>query len=283
MSDKKSSLGKGLDSLLGERKADSKKGTTEVPLSNMSPGQYQPRRKMHKETLGELSESIKNQGLIQPIVVRKQAAGGFEIVVGERRWRAAKLAGLETVPVVIKNLNNEEAAKIALIENLQREDLNAMDQARALQRLQMEFNLSQEDLAKSLGKSRPAVTNLIRLNKLSEKVQEMLESGEIEMGHARAILSAPKGDQPEIARKVLSLGLSVRETERMVLKSKGDPQTKKIKKDQKDADITKLEKEVSEALGSRVEIKHNKKGSGKLVVSYGGLDQLQGILKKIKR
>ena len=283
MSDKKSSLGKGLDSLLGERKADSKKDTTEVPLSNMSPGQYQPRRKMHKETLGELSESIKNQGLIQPIVVRKQAAGGFEIVVGERRWRAAKLAGLETVPVVIKNLNNEEAAKIALIENLQREDLNAMDQARALQRLQMEFNLSQEDLAKSLGKSRPAVTNLIRLNKLSEKVQEMLESGEIEMGHARAILSAPKGDQPEIARKVLSLGLSVRETERMVLKSKGDPQTKKIKKDQKDADITKLEKEVSEALGSRVEIKHNKKGSGKLVVSYGGLDQLQGILKKIKR
>ena len=283
MSDKKSSLGKGLDSLLGERKVDSKKDTTEVPLSNLSPGQYQPRRKMHKETLGELSESIKNQGLIQPIVVRKQAAGGFEIVVGERRWRAAKLAGLETVPVVIKNLNNEEAAKIALIENLQREDLNAMDQARALQRLQMEFNLSQEDLAKSLGKSRPAVTNLIRLNKLSEKVQEMLESGEIEMGHARAILSAPKGDQPEIARKVLSLGLSVRETERMVLKSKGDPQTKKIKKDQKDADITKLEKEVSEALGSRVEIKHNKKGSGKLVVSYGGLDQLQGILKKIKR
>ena len=283
MNDKKSSLGKGLDSLLGERKVDSKKDTTEVPLTNMSPGQYQPRRKMHKETLGELSESIKNQGLIQPIVVRKQAAGGFEIVVGERRWRAAKLAGLETVPVVIKNLNNEEAAKIALIENLQREDLNAMDQARALQRLQMEFNLSQEDLAKSLGKSRPAVTNLIRLNKLSEKVQEMLESGEIEMGHARAILSAPKGDQPEIARKVLSLGLSVRETERMVLKSKGDPQTKKIKKDQKDADITKLEKEVSEALGSRVEIKHNKKGSGKLVVSYGGLDQLQGILKKIKR
>tara|TARA_Y100001936_G_C16074941_1_gene673381 strand:- start:1000 stop:1851 length:852 start_codon:yes stop_codon:yes gene_type:complete len=283
MNDKKSSLGKGLDSLLGERKVDSKKDTTEVPLSNMSPGQYQPRRKMHKETLGELAESIKNQGLIQPIVVRKQAAGGFEIVVGERRWRAAKLAGLETVPVVIKNLNNEEAAKIALIENLQREDLNAMDQARALQRLQMEFNLSQEDLAKSLGKSRPAVTNLIRLNKLSEQVQEMLESGEIEMGHARAILSAPKGDQPEIARKVLSLGLSVRETERMVLKSKGDPQTKKIKKDQKDADITKLEKEVSEALGSRVEIKHNKKGSGKLVVSYGGLDQLQGILKKIKR
>ena len=171
MNDKKSSLGKGLDSLLGERKVDSKKDTTEVPLSNMSTGQYQPRRKMHKETLGELSESIKTHGLNQPIVVRKQAAGGFEIVVGERRWRAAKLAGLETVPVVIKNLNNEEAAKIALIENLQREDLNAMDQARALQRLQMEFNLSQEDLAKSLGKSRPAVTNLIRLNKLSERLK----------------------------------------------------------------------------------------------------------------
>ena len=145
MNDKKNSLGKGLDSLLGERKADSKKDTTEVPLSNMSPGQYQPRRKMHKETLDELSESIKNQGLIQPIVVRKQAAGGFEIVVGERRWRAAKLAGLETVPVVIKNLNNEEAAKIALIENLQRADLNAMDQARALLRLELEFFLSLED------------------------------------------------------------------------------------------------------------------------------------------
>ncbi len=281
MKDKKSSLGKGLDSLLGERRAGSKQETTEVPLSNLSPGQYQPRRKMHKETLGELSESIKGQGLIQPIVVRKQASGGFEIVVGERRWRAAKLAGLETVPVVIKNLNNEEAAKIALIENLQREDLNAMDQARALQRLQMEFNLSQEALAKSIGKSRPAITNLIRLVKLSEKVQEMLESGKIEMGHARAILSAPKGDQPDIARKVFNLGLSVRETERMILNSKGAPKTKETKKEKKDADITRLEKEASEALGSKVEIKHNKKGSGKLVVSYGGLDQLQGILKKI--
>ncbi len=283
MKDKKSSLGKGLDSLLGERKVDSKQGTTEVPLSNLEPGQYQPRKKMHKETLGELAESIKKQGLIQPIVVRKQAAGGFEIVVGERRWRAAKLAGLETVPVVIKNLNNEEAAKIALIENLQREDLNAMDQARALQRLQMEFNLSQEVLAKSLGKSRPAVTNLIRLTKLSEKVQEMLESGKIEMGHARAILSAPKEDQSEIAKKVLGMGLSVRETEGMILRSKSSPKTKKTKKEKKDADIARLEKEVSENLGSKVEIKHNKKGSGKLVVSYGGLDQLQGILKKIKR
>ena len=272
----------GLGALLSSKKNEAE-GLVVLNLSQIEPNKQQPRHKFDQKELEELASSIKNQGLIQPIVVRKQAAGGFEIVVGERRWRAAKLAGLETVPVVIKNLNNEEAAKIALIENLQREDLNAMDQARALQRLQMEFNLSQEDLAKSLGKSRPAVTNLIRLNKLSEKVQEMLESGEIEMGHARAILSAPKGDQPEIARKVLSLGLSVRETERMVLKSKGDPQTKKIKKDQKDADITKLEKEVSEALGSRVEIKHNKKGSGKLVVSYGGLDQLQGILKKIKR
>ena len=178
--------------------------------------------------------------------------------MGERRWRAAKLAGLETVPVVIKNLNNEEAAKIALIENLQREDLNAMDQARALQRLQMEFNLSQEALAKSIGKSRPAITNLIRLVKLSEKVQEMLESGKIEMGHARAILSAPKGDQPDIARKVFNLGLSVRETERMILNSKGAPKTKETKKEKKDADITRLEKEASEALGSKVEIKHNK-------------------------
>ena len=189
MGNDKRPLGKGLDSLLGERKTIALGGISAVPLEDLVPGQYQSRKKMHKETLEELSKSIKSQGVLQPILARRRASGGFGIVVGERRWRASQLAGLKTIPTIIKDLNNNEAAKIGLIENLQREDLNAMDQARGLQRLQKEFNLSQQDLASSVGKSRPTITNLLRLNNLSYPIQELLESGKIEMGHARALLS----------------------------------------------------------------------------------------------
>ena len=281
MNEEKKSLGRGLDSLLGERPERSPQGILEVPLEDLVPGQYQPRNKMHKDTLEDLSKSIKVQGVLQPILARKKASKGYEIVVGERRWRAAQLAGLKTIPTIVKELNNDEAAKIALIENLQREDLNAMDQARGLQRLQIEFNLSQQDLASSVGKSRPTITNLIRLTKLSPVAQELLESGRIEMGHARALLTIEESLQKVLAEEIASKQLSVREVERLVARQDGSRKQKQTQK-KRDPNTIKLEKEISEALGARVGISHNKKGIGKLVINFKNLDQLQGILEKIK-
>ena len=281
MNEEKKSLGRGLDSLLGERKERQQQGILQVPLEDLVPGQYQPRNKMHKDTLEELSKSIKAQGVLQPILARKKASKGYEIVVGERRWRAAQLAGLKTIPTIVKELNNDEAAKIALIENLQREDLNAMDQARGLQRLQIEFNLSQQDLASSVGKSRPTITNLLRLTKLSPVAQEFLESGRIEMGHARALLTTEESLQKVLAEEIASKQLSVREVERLVARQDGSRKQKQTQR-KRDPNTIKLEKEISEALGAKVGITHNKKGAGKLIINFKNLDQLQGILDKIK-
>ena len=281
MNKEKKSLGRGLDSLLGERSERQPQGILQVPLEDLVPGQYQPRNKMHKDTLEELSKSIKAQGVLQPILARKKASKGYEIVVGERRWRAAQLAGLKTIPTIVKELNNDEAAKIALIENLQREDLNAMDQARGLQRLQIEFNLSQQDLASSVGKSRPTITNLLRLTKLSSVAQELLESGRIEMGHARALLTIEESLQKVLAEEIASKQLSVREVERLVARQDGSRKQKQTQR-KRDPNTIKLEKEISETLGARVGISHNKKGIGKLVINFKNLDQLQGILEKIK-
>ncbi len=281
MNEEKKSLGRGLDSLLGERPERSPQGILEVPLEDLVPGQYQPRNKMHKDTLEELSKSIKVQGVLQPILARKKASKGYEIVVGERRWRAAQLAGLKTIPTIVKELNNDEVAKIALIENLQREDLNAMDQARGLQRLQIEFNLSQQDLASSVGKSRPTITNLLRLTKLSSVAQELLESGRIEMGHARALLTIEENLQKVLAEEIASKQLSVREVERLVARQDGSRKQKQTQR-KRDPNTIKLEKEISETLGARVGISHNKKGTGKLIINFKNLDQLQGILDKIK-
>ena len=281
MNEEKKSLGRGLDSLLGERPERQQQGILQVPLEDLVPGQYQPRNKMHKDTLEELSKSIKAQGVLQPILARKKASKGYEIVVGERRWRAAQLAGLKTIPTIVKELNNDEAAKIALIENLQREDLNAMDQARGLQRLQIEFNLSQQDLASSVGKSRPTITNLIRLTKLSPVAQELLESGRIEMGHARALLTIEESLQKVLAEEIASKQLSVREVERLVARQDGSRKQKQTQR-KRDPNTIKLEKEISEAFGAKVGISHNKKGAGKLIINFKNLDQLQGILDKIK-
>jgi len=281
MNEEKKSLGRGLDSLLGERLEKQPQGILQVPLEDLVPGQYQPRNKMHKDTLEGLSKSIKAQGVLQPILARKKASKGYEIVVGERRWRAAQLAGLKTIPTIVKELNNDEAAKIALIENLQREDLNAMDQARGLQRLQIEFNLSQQDLAASVGKSRPTITNLLRLTKLSSVAQELLESGRIEMGHARALLTIEEGLQKVLAEEIASKQLSVREVERLVARQDGSRKQKQTQR-KRDPNTIKLEKEISEALGAKVGISHNKKGAGKLIINFKNLDQLQGILDKIK-
>ena len=282
MSKDKSSLGTGLDSLLGDRPKAEGLSVAQIALDDLTPGQYQPRSKMYKSTLEELSQSIKEQGVLQPLVVRRLASGRFEIVVGERRWRASQMAGLSTVPAIVKDLNNDETAKIALIENLQREDLNALDQARGLFRLQREFNLSQEDLASSVGKSRSTVTNLLRLLNLSPEVQAFLEEGKIEMGHARSLLTLEEADQIAIAQQVIAESLSVRQCEALAsgLSSKTKPQTKSEKN--KDPNTAALERELSEILGSPVDIKHNAKGKGKLVINFKNLDALQGVLDKIK-
>ena len=282
MNKDKSSLGTGLDSLLGDRPKPEGVSVTQIPLDDLTPGQYQPRTKMHKSTLEELSQSIKKQGILQPLVVRRLASGRFEIVVGERRWRAAQLAGVNSVPAIIRDWNNEETAKIALIENLQREDLNALDQAKGLFRLQREFNLSQEELGASVGKSRSTVTNLLRLLSLSTEVQELLQEGKIEMGHARALLTLSENDQLNCAKRVVAESLSVRECEAIVSGFSGTKKKSVISKTQPDPNIVSLEKELSETLGSHVEIKHSKKGAGKIIVSYKNLDALEGVLDKLK-
>lgn len=280
MSKDKSSLGTGLDSLLGDRTKTDSPSVSDIAIEDLSPGQFQPRKKMYKSTLEELAESIKEQGVLQPLVVRRQASGRFEIVVGERRWRAAQIAGLSTVPAIVRELDNDESAKIALIENIQREDLNALDQARGLQRLQREFNLSQEALARSVGKSRPSVTNLLRLLNLVPEVQALLEDSKIEMGHARALLSADQNKQLQLANEVIKKSLSVRQTEALV-GSKKNPNPTKVNQT-KDPNTKKLERDLSEALGAEVAIKHNKKGKGVLSISFENLDALDGLLAKIK-
>ena len=282
MNKDKSNLGTGLDSLLGDRPKPEGVSVTQIPLDDLTPGQYQPRTKMHKSTLEELSQSIKEQGILQPLVVRRLASGRFEIVVGERRWRAAQLAGVNSVPAIIRDWNNEETAKISLIENLQREDLNALDQAKGLFRLQREFNLSQEELGASVGKSRSTITNLLRLLSLSTEVQELLQEGKIEMGHARALLTLSENDQVNCAKRVVSESLSVRECEAFV-RGLSDTKKESVKpKIQPDPNIVSLEKKLSETLGSHVEIKHGKKGAGKVIVSYKNLDVLEGVLDKLK-
>ena len=282
MNKEKTSLGRGLDSLLGERKATPKnQSINELLTEQLTPGEFQPRSKMHKETLEELAESIKNQGVLQPLLVREKASGRYEIIAGERRWRAAQIAGLKSIPVSIKKVNNNDAAKIALVENLQREDLNAMDQSRGLKRLQVEFNLSQEELARSIGKSRSAVTNLLRLSRLDKKVQEFLELGKMEMGHARALLGVDGATQVVLAQEIIKQNLSVREAEKLVSRKK--PTKKQIQKTTKDPNITSLERELSEDLGAGVRIQSNKSGKGKLTIEFKGLGQLEGILEKLRK
>ena len=282
MSKDKSSLGTGLDSLLGNRPKSDGLAVSQISIEELTPGQYQPRSKLHKTTLEELSQSIKTQGILQPLIVRRLASGRFEIVAGERRWRAAQIAGVNTVPAIIRDLNNDEAAKIALIENLQREDLNSLDQAKGLLRLQKEFNLSQEELGASVGKSRSTITNLLRLLNLSAEVQGLLQDGKIEMGHARALLALNESDQINCAKRVVSESLSVRQCEAMV--GSLTTETKRDNKAQtkKDPNTVSLEKELSDVLGSTVEIKHNKQGKGKLIVSFKSLEALQGVIEKIR-
>ncbi|MBF7074643.1 ParB/RepB/Spo0J family partition protein [Glaciecola sp. MH2013] len=298
MSPKSKGLGRGLDALLAtsrshadKQKQDDRPDSVEenelknIPIEFMQPGKYQPRKDMSPEALEELAASIRSQGIIQPIVVRQIGENKYEIIAGERRWRAAQLAKLDTIPCLVKPVPDEAAVAIALIENIQREDLNAMEEAQALDRLMIEFNLTHQQVAEAVGKSRTTVTNLLRLNSLQDDVKRLLEYGDIDMGHARALLALDGELQSDTAKMVADKGLTVRETENLVKKTQQDIDTptteKQDQKDSIDPDVKRLETSLSENFGTQVQIAHNKKGKGKLVINFGDLDQLEGILSKM--
>jgi ParB family chromosome partitioning protein len=290
MAVKKRGLGRGLDALLVSTsvasleeqalKADSREFQY-LPLDLVQRGKYQPRRDMDPAALEELAQSIKAQGVMQPIVVRPIANGRFEIIAGERRWRASQQAGLETIPAMVREVPDQAAIAMALIENIQREDLNPIEEAVALQRLQQEFQLTQQQVAEAVGKSRVTITNLLRLIALPEEIKTLLSHGDLEMGHARALLGLPAAQQVEGARHVVARGLTVRQTEALVrqwLNTKEQPPVEaKI-----DPDISRLEQRLAEKLGAAVQIKHGQKGRGQLVIKYSSLDELQGVLAHIR-
>ncbi len=279
---KKRGLGRGLDALLPRReKADPPKtGLEEVPIEFIQPGKYQPRTYFAEESITELSDSIKAQGVIQPIVLRPIDDDRYEIIAGERRWRAAQQAGLEKVPAVIRTVDDESALAMSLIENIQREDLNPLEEAIALQRLIDEFQFTHQEVADAVGKSRSAVTNTLRLTRLAQPVAEMLVAGDLEMGHARALLTLVVTDQIEVAKQVVARGLNVRQTEELV-RTAGKTPPPATGKQGPDADTRRLEQNLGQTLGQPVLIKHTKKGAGKLVISYSSLDELDGILEKM--
>ena len=284
---KRRGLGRGLDALLTtapQAPADESVPSSEqinselqsLPVEQLQPGKYQPRKDMSPEALEDLANSIRSQGIIQPIVVRSVGENSYEIIAGERRWRAAQLAGVDIIPCLIKEVPDETAVAIALIENIQREDLNAMEEAIALERLLNEFELTHQEVADAVGKSRAAVSNLLRLNNLNDDVKILLEHGDIEMGHARALLALENDLQTTTARVVAAKELTVRETEKLVKKAL-EPSVEKAEKI-KDPDTQSLEQKLSEKFGAQVAISHNKKGKGKLVISYTNLEELDGIL-----
>jgi len=290
MSLKKRGLGRGLDALLTTKPAVEQQVSTDDQLNNnelkklpvewLKPGKYQPRKDMSQEALEELANSIRAQGVIQPIVVRQLAPQSYEIIAGERRWRASQLAQQHEIPCIIKDVPDEAAVAIALIENIQREDLIAMEEAVALQRLLDEFELTHQQVADAVGKSRTTVTNLLRLNALNDDVKLLLEHGDIEMGHARALLALDGLQQSDAARIVAGKQLTVRDTENLVrrlLEPTPQPEPKA-----KDPDVASLEQRLSERFAAPVLINYNKKGKGNLVISYTNLDELDGILQKLQ-
>jgi ParB family chromosome partitioning protein len=299
MSAKKRGLGRGLDALLGagypaqaattearnlssEVSSDTdNQSFKELPVDLIQRGKYQPRGDMDPDSLKELADSITAQGVMQPIVVRPISDKRYEIVAGERRWRATQMAGLDVIPAVIRDVSDQAAIAMALIENIQREDLNPIEEAAALQRLQKEFELTQQEVATAVGKSRSTVANLLRLMTLSEDVRRLVEHGDLEMGHARALLGLDGIEQSSAARTVVGKGLTVRQTEALVrnlLAQKTKPESQK----QIDPNIRQLQDDLSQRLGAAVLIQHSAKGRGKVVVSYNSLDELDGILGHIK-
>jgi|TARA_B110000483_G_scaffold243347_1_gene332645 ParB family chromosome partitioning protein len=275
-------LGKPRDTTSTELTASAQKDSElkHVPIELIQRGKYQPRTDMHEEALEELANSIKKQGIMQPIVIRPISADKYEIIAGERRWRACQIAGLDTIPALIKPVGDEAAIAMSLIENIQRENLNPIEEAVALKRLQDEFELTQQEVADAVGRSRAAVTNLIRLIGLSVDVRKMLEHGDLEMGHARALLSLDDACQSEAARSVVGRGLNVRQTEALVRRMMAGPQDKN-NPTIIDPDIKSLEENLAGKLGAKVLIQHTAKGKGKLILKYNSLDELDGILSHI--
>ena len=252
----------------------------EVPIDLIQRGRYQPRRDMDPAALQELADSIRQQGVMQPVVVRPIAEGRYELIAGERRWRATQMAGLDSIPAIIRDVPDEAAIAMALIENIQREDLNPIEEAIALQRLQQEFELTQQQVADAVGKSRVSITNLLRLMSLPEDVKLMLERGDLEMGHARALLGLPAEQQTVAARQVVAKGLTVRQTEALVrqwLSPKRDATQQRT-----NPDIERLQQDLGERLGAEVKLQHGARGKGRLVISYSSLDELDGILEHIR-
>jgi len=297
MSIKKRGLGRGLDALLGgamreqSPRADApatahsptegaREALKNLPVDLIQRGKYQPSTHMDQQSLQELADSIRSQGVIQPIVVRPVGGGGYEIIAGERRWRAAQLAGLQDIPAVVRDIPDQAAIAMALIENIQREDLNALEEAAALQRLIDEFDMTHQAAAEAVGRSRTAVSNLLRLLELDPEVKQHVERGALEMGHARALLALSGAKQREAAQRVLARGLSVRETEQLVRQLlSGKPAAPKKTLD---PDVRRLQDDLCERLGARVAIEYSAKGKGKLIIEYGNLEQLEGILEFFK-
>ena len=277
-------LGRGLDALLAGN--DEKRGDEQrsLPVERLKPGKYQPRTHMDAESLAELAASIKAQGVMQPILVRAidktPGAERYEIVAGERRWRASQQAGLSDVPVLVRDIPDEQALAMALIENIQRENLNPLEEAQGLQRLIDEFGLTHQQAADAVGRSRPAASNLLRLLQLSAPVQELLMSGKLDMGHARALLPLGAAQQVAIAQRIVQKGLSVREAEHLVQQITNPP--KKAADQPVDRDLLRLQEEISDSIGAAVAIRSNKKGSGKITIEFGDLDQLEGILGRLR-
>jgi len=251
-----------------------------IPIEQVRRGTYQPRQHFDQDALQELADSLKVQGMIQPILVRP-FAGGYEIVAGERRWRAAQLAGLQSIPAIVRELDDQSVAAVSLIENIQRKDLNPLEEARALQRLQTEFGMTHQAVAEAVGRSRAAVTNLLRLLDLHDEVKVMLDRGDLDMGHARALLGVPPERQLSLAEEIIAKGLSVRATEKLVRDDKNPP-AKAAPPKSRDPDIVSLEKSLGETLGAKVAIRHQDGGSGKLEINYTSIDELQGILAHIR-
>jgi ParB family chromosome partitioning protein len=284
---KKKGLGRGLEALLGEKQKPADAAVTRLPISALQAGKYQPRQKMDSGPLQELAESIREQGVMQPLLVRAISAGKYEIIAGERRLRAATLAGLTEVPVLVSLADDKGAAAMALIENMQREDLNPLEESQGLARLIEEFGFTHEQAAKSVGKSRSAITNLLRLAQLAKPVQAMLLAGDIDMGHARALLPLPGASQVALAQKIMAQGLSVREAERLsavLARAGGQMGTKKPKQADDahaaDPDLQRLSREIADLIGLSAEFKLKGKG-GELRIRFSKADELDALLKKL--
>jgi ParB family chromosome partitioning protein len=284
-------LGRGLDALLGGSSDTAEAETTEasapssLAIDKLQPGKYQPRTRMDEGALAELADSIRAQGLLQAILVRPvpEAVGRYEIIAGERRFRAAQLAGLTEVPVLVKNVDDHAAAAMALIENIQREDLNPLEEAQGIQRLISDFGFTHEQAAGAVGRSRSAVSNLLRLLNLAQPVQTMLMAGDIDMGHARALLSVDAATQINLANMIIARRLSVREAEKLVAQALAEDQQQKPAPREKPRDIVRLEEELSDALATQVAIKVSARNKGQLVIDFANLDALDGVIARLRR